>query len=61
MVSTMWCIHKNTGTVAYLIQDDRKKEVYRPESLTRHDFFLWLHPGNWVDESDLKNVMSASK
>ena len=61
MVSAKWRIHKNTGTIAYLVQDDRRKEVYRPVSLARQDFFLWLHPGKWVDESDLKNVMSASK
>jgi len=61
MTNAQWRIHKNTGTIAYLIQEDRKKEVYRPESLTRQEFFLWLHPGKWVNESDLKNVMSASK
>jgi hypothetical protein len=49
-----WHIHKNTGTIAHLIQNDRRKEVYRPESLTRQEFFLWLHPGKWSINQTLK-------
>ena len=40
MFNAQWRIHKNTGTIAYLIQNGRRKEVYSPESLTRQEFFL---------------------
>ena len=55
-METIWRVERNTGSRAFLICMDLRKEVRRLRHMTRHGFFILLAPRTLVGEETLRSV-----
>lgn len=53
-METVWIVERNTGSRAFLIFMDLRKEVRRPECMTRHGFFNLLAPRALIGDEALQ-------
>jgi|HubBroStandDraft_1064217.scaffolds.fasta_scaffold1946189_1 hypothetical protein len=49
-----WKIERNTGSRAFIATGSLIKVVWRPQTMSRHDFSSLLVPGSEVDERVLR-------
>jgi hypothetical protein len=59
-MNRIWRVDRNTGARAYIVHLDMRKEIWRPQSMSRHDFFRLLAPGVQMDEDSLRRVFSVA-
>jgi hypothetical protein len=57
-MATMWTVERNTGSRAYLVSMDLRKEIRRPQRMTRHGFFCLLAPGSLIGEETLGTLFA---
>jgi len=55
-METIWRVERNTGSRAFLMCMDLRKEVRRPQYMTRYGFFSLLAPRALVSEETLRNL-----
>jgi hypothetical protein len=60
-MSRVWRVERNTGSRAFLIFMAVRKEVWRPQTISREDFFNVLAPGTSVEESMVQRVLGLSQ
>ena len=59
-MATIWTVERNTGSRAYLIFESLRKAVWRPQTMSRMQFFALLAPGRHVDEGTLRDMFKVS-
>jgi hypothetical protein len=55
----LWRVDRNTGGMAVLKLGLRKREIARPQFMTRHGFFCWLAPGSVISAETLRSVVKV--
>jgi hypothetical protein len=58
-MSTIWRVERNTGSRAYLIFMRMRKVVWRPQTMSREDFFAVLAPGVSIEDSIAESIFGA--
>jgi hypothetical protein len=54
VINTVWKVEHNTGSAAILINRGGRKEVMRPNTMSRQMFLRLLAPGKFIDEDKLR-------
>jgi len=52
-----WTVKRNTGARAELVAGDSSKQVWRPQTMSRLDFFKLLPTGGLIDEQALRTML----
>jgi hypothetical protein len=55
-METVWRVELNTGSPAFFICIGLRKEVRRPQCMTRYGFFSLLAPRALISEKILQNL-----
>jgi hypothetical protein len=50
----IWKIDRNSGARARLVANGQGKQVWRPQSMSRDDFFRLLPEGSTIDDAALE-------
>jgi hypothetical protein len=56
-----WTVERNTGTRAELVAEESSKQLWRPQDMSRLDFFEVLPPGGRVDEQTLRTTFQHER
>jgi hypothetical protein len=58
-MSIFWVVDRNTGSRAFITSLSLRKEVWRPQTMSREDFFASLAPGSSVEQGALIRKFAA--
>jgi len=58
-MNKIWKVERNTGSVAYLVDEHTTVQVKRPDTMSRQAFFEMHAPGNRIHDEALRSKFTV--